>query len=437
MAGKDIRKMRLVMKKVKAALLVMMILGSVILPAMHVQAATGKTTIAVSASEIKVGENVSITVKAKTSAGNTAKAKLKLTYDDDVLEFVSCSATYDGGAGGSVTATASSMTVKFKAVAEGRCPLYVEASNGVDSGSGSSLSSVEGCSTNITVKAGSGSQSNSGNLSKDNSLKKLSLSAGTLSPQFAGNVVNYTATVAGDVTDVQVNAETSNANASIESISGNTDLQVGTNTIKIVVEAENGALATYTIELTREEMQEEVPATEQENVTTEVVEDTASKKELEEALERNEFLSNSYKQLEEKYQREKDFSRSVIYVLIIVIAILVVLLINMIVLLFRKVDNDFDDDFDMKKTPKKSETKPVAKPTVKPEEKADIRPVAKPEVKPMVKSEEKPVTKIEPKPTVKPVAKPAVKPMEKPAVKPAPKPAASNKFEVLDFNDED
>lgn len=421
MVGKDIQKMRLIAKRVKAAVLAMAIFGSVILPVVRVQAATGKTTIAVSAGEVKVGENVSITVKAKTSAGNTAKAKLKLTYDEDILEFVSCSATYDGGAGGSVTATASSVTVKFKAVAEGRCPLYVEASNGVDSGSGSSLSSVEGCSTNITVKAGSGSQSNSGNLSKDNSLKRLSLSAGTLSPQFAGNVVNYTATVPGSVTEVEVNAETSNANASIESISGNTDLQVGLNIIKVVVEAENGALATYTIELTREEVQEEELSTEQENITTEVVEDTASKKELEDALERNEFLSNSYKQLEEKYQREKDFSRSVIYVLIIVIAILVVLLFNLIVLLFRKMDNDFDDDFDMKKKPKKSEPK------------QDLKPAEKPQIK----TESKPTPKQIEKPVAKPAERPVVKPAEKQESKPAVKPTTNSKFELLDFNDED
>ena len=421
MMGKDIRKMRLIIKKVKAAVLAMAIMCSVVFATVDVHAATGKTTIAVSAGEIKVGENVSITVKAKTSAGDTAKAKLKLTYDEDILEFVSCSVTYDGGAGGSVTATASSMTVKFKAVAEGRCPLYVEASNGVASGSGSSLSSVEGCSTNITVKAGSGNQSSSGNLSKDNSLKKLSLSAGTLSPQFAGNVVNYTATVPGDVTEVQVNAETSNVNASIESISGNTDLQVGLNTIKIVVEAENGALATYTIELTREEMQEAVPSTEQEDVTTEEVEDTASKKELEDALERNEYLSNSYKQLEEKYQREKDFSRSVIYVLIIVIAILVVLLINVVVLLFRKADSDFDDDFDMKKPAKKSEPKPSPKAEVKPAQKPIAKPIEKPAMKPIER----------------PVSKPVEKKVEKPVEKPITKPMANSKFELLDFNDED
>lgn len=400
--GKDIQKMRLMIKRVRAVALLMMILLSVVVPAEEVCAATGKTTIAVSSGEIDVGESVTITIKAKTDSGNTAKAKLKLTYDEDILEFVSCSATYDGGAGGSVTATASSMTVKFKAVAEGRCPLYVEASNGVESSSGNSLSSVEGCSTNITVNAASGG-SGSGNLSKDNSLKKLSLSAGTLSPDFAGNVVNYTAVVSGNVTEVEVNAETSNANATIESIAGNTDLQVGLNTIKIVVKAENGALATYTIELTREEAEEEVVSTEEENVKTEVVEDTASKKELEEALERNEYLANSYKQLEEKYQREKDFSRSVIYVLIFVIAILIVILINVIVFYRRKVDEDFDDSFETKKKVEK----------------------------PIEMKKEEPKKEPEPRtPKAAPKATPKVE-------KPAPKVEVRNNFEVLDFNDED
>lgn len=407
--------MRLTIKKVKAVILALTIILSVIVPVVDVQAATGKTTIAVSSGEIDVGESLTVTIKAKTDSGNTAKAKMKLTYDDDILEFVSCSENYDGGAGGSVTATASSMTVKFKAIAEGRCPLYVEASNGVASASGNSLSSVEGCSTNVTVNEASGSQGSSGNLSKDNSLKELSLSEGSLSPQFAGNVVNYTATVPGSVTDVEVHAVTSNANASIESVSGNTDLQVGLNTIKIVVEAENGALATYTIELTREE--EIIVPTETENVTTEDVEDT-NNEELEAALERNEFLSNSYKQLEEKYQREKDFSRSVIYVLIFVIAILIVLLINVIAVCFRKSDDDFEESF-KKKQPAKKVSKPTEKPTEKPMEKPPVRTVE-------VKKEE---TKKAPAPRVEKVT-PKVE-------KPAQKPVARNNFEVFDFNDED
>ena len=82
-------------------------------------------------------------------------------------------------------------------------------------------------------------------LSADNSLEVLSLSAGTLSPDFTGKTVQYTATVPNDVTSVTVTATPVNEFATVQSITGNDNLQVGTNTIKVVVKAQNGALAQY------------------------------------------------------------------------------------------------------------------------------------------------------------------------------------------------
>lgn len=87
--------------------------------------------------------------------------------------------------------------------------------------------------------------------SADNSLDKLSISDAELSPTFYYSTVKYTATVPYEVTEVDVTARTSNAKASIESISGYENLVVGENTIKIVVVAENGNKATYTIKVTR------------------------------------------------------------------------------------------------------------------------------------------------------------------------------------------
>ena len=95
--------------------------------------------------------------------------------------------------------------------------------------------------------------------SGDNSLSSLSLSAGSLSPAFQYNVTDYTASVGQDVSSVEVSAKTSNAAAVIESVSGNTDLQPGQNTISIVVKAENGMTATYKITVTREGNAERVP----------------------------------------------------------------------------------------------------------------------------------------------------------------------------------
>ena len=89
--------------------------------------------------------------------------------------------------------------------------------------------------------------------SGDNSLSSLSISPGTLSPAFQYNIVDYTATVGTDVTSVEVNAKTSNETASIESVTGNTDLQDGENLVSVVVKAQNGTTATYKIVVTRQE----------------------------------------------------------------------------------------------------------------------------------------------------------------------------------------
>ena len=56
-----------------------------------------------------------------------------------------------------------------------------------------------------------------------------------------------------DVTSVVVSAKTSNANATVESVKGGENLSVGANKIQIVVKAENGVTATYTITVTRKE----------------------------------------------------------------------------------------------------------------------------------------------------------------------------------------
>ena len=56
-------------------------------------------------------------------------------------------------------------------------------------------------------------------LSADNSLEVLSLSAGTLSPDFTGKTVQYTATVPNDVTSVTVTATPVNEFATVQSIS--------------------------------------------------------------------------------------------------------------------------------------------------------------------------------------------------------------------------
>ncbi len=255
-------------KGIKVWIPIIAILLCLIAPAAKVQAATGKTSIAVSASTVNIGDTVTVTVKAVSDAGNSAYATMTLEYNPDVLEFSSCSATYGGG-NGSISVSIDSFTVKFKAIAAGKSGITVTATDGVDFSTAEELSSMEGSSTNITVNnsaggsngGGTGNGGNTGTkLSADNSLKSLTISPGTLSPEFKGSTVNYTASVANKVTSVAVNAEVANEKATVESVTGNTNLAVGENVIKIVVKAENGTTATYAIKITRQAAETTTPA---------------------------------------------------------------------------------------------------------------------------------------------------------------------------------
>ena len=192
----------------------------------------------------------------------------------------------------------------------------------------------------------------------------LSLSAGTLSPDFTGKTVQYTATVPNDVTSVTVTATPVNEFATVQSITGNDNLQVGTNTIKVVVKAQNGALAQYTITLTREDGQTadgtvDQPADGTDGQTTDQpadgtdgqAADQNAEFETEEAedVSNMEYLQQEYNDLSEQYAKEKSFSRNMMGIMAFVIAVLVVIIINLL-LRGRKSDDwdEEEDDWDWK-----------------------------------------------------------------------------------------
>ena len=103
-------------KRIKVWIPLIAMLFCLIAPAVKVQAATGKTSISVSATTVNIGDTVTVTVKAVSEAGNSAYATMTLEYNPDILEFSSCSATYGGGKG-SISVSIDSFTVIFKAIA--------------------------------------------------------------------------------------------------------------------------------------------------------------------------------------------------------------------------------------------------------------------------------------------------------------------------------
>lgn len=236
----------------------------------HYYGDTG-VSLSVSSSSIKIGNEVSVTV----SIPSDYSATIDVVFPANMLSFQSASSSEIGKnqiANGRVTVSLSgilnltSITIKFKSIASGEGTIDAEV---IKAGNTMTEEAVNwsNVSRKIVVEnqitdPGNGGGTTEPQKSDDNSLSSLKLSNATLSPSFKKSTTKYTATVAYDVTKVVVSAKTSNNKAVIESVTddGTVNLKVGENTIKIVVRAENGVKATYTIVVTRK-AQESTPVT--------------------------------------------------------------------------------------------------------------------------------------------------------------------------------
>ena len=116
-----------------------------------------------------------------------------------------------------------------------------------DSSSNSNSSSSSNTGSSSSGTSGTTGSTNSGTKSSDSSLAHLGISPGSLSPAFSAGTHEYTASVDAGVTSISVAARPNSSKAVIASVSGAKSLAPGSNTVKVVVEAENGATSTYTI----------------------------------------------------------------------------------------------------------------------------------------------------------------------------------------------
>lgn len=233
-------------------LVLCLLLQSVLLPTVMVQAAPG-ASITFSGNTVKIGDTVTATVKF-TGDGSLGALIGNITYDSAKLEYVSIKANDSvnlfpnpttGEIGIVATAIASNVTaftftVTFQAKGAGTATVsaftddFTNFEGTVEFGTVSKNASV-------TVRA----------ISKDATLKALSLDKGTLSPKFAAGTVAYTASVANNVSSVTVSATATDANAKVTG-TGKVNLSVGKNTINVKVTAEDGTTTkTYTITVTR------------------------------------------------------------------------------------------------------------------------------------------------------------------------------------------
>jgi hypothetical protein len=86
--------------------------------------------------------------------------------------------------------------------------------------------------------------------SSNSKLSSLQIAEGVFSPEFAKNVYEYAVMVPNEITKLSIAASQEHSRATVR-IVGNEELQVGDNTVEIIVTAEDGSTSTYKIYATR------------------------------------------------------------------------------------------------------------------------------------------------------------------------------------------
>lgn len=228
--------------------------------------------LSVSSSSVAVGKTVKVTVSMPSGYFGTVVIK---SSDEKVL-----SNGGDGVAniGDAVEGYPTSQSFSFTAKGAGSCTIKAYCTVVGDAEGNDAGGTITGASTNVTVTSpSSNNDSNSNKDNKDNSgsntdndsdankdnenkeekkssnasLGSLVISAGTLSPEFSAATKDYTATVDYSCSSIAVTANPADSKASVTSVTGNDSLEVGENTVSVVVTAEDGSTSTYNIVVTR------------------------------------------------------------------------------------------------------------------------------------------------------------------------------------------
>ena len=259
------------MKKLFGCILsLVMAVMLVFTPAEHVYAQG--LGLSVSSSSVTVGKTVKVTVSMPSGYFGTVVIK---SSNDGVLSYGGDAVTNIGDA---VEGYPPSLSFSFTAKGAGSCTIKAYCTVVGDAEGNDAGGTITGASTKVTVtSASSNNDSNSNKDNKDNSgsntgndnnankdnenkeekkssnasLGSLVISAGTLSPEFSAATKDYTATVDYSCSSLAVTANPADSKASVTSVTGNDSLEVGENTVSVVVTAEDGSTSTYNIVVTR------------------------------------------------------------------------------------------------------------------------------------------------------------------------------------------
>lgn len=238
--------MKFAYKKFIACFCVMLcVIGVWSVPNSRVYAAVADLSVQVSATEVEVGDWVTVTLRFRSNE-NLAGVYARITYNPNLLEYTGGDAEGDTGSlmissMESEVSTTLEYTLNFTALAEGSASIEVAESALYDE-QAESLGSPTG-SQAIQINA-------QGTLSSDATLQSLMVSYGTLEPAFSPSVMEYTMTVPNSITAVTITPVASDPTAAVQ-VSGVSELAVGENTRQVTIIAPDGTTNVYTIHITR------------------------------------------------------------------------------------------------------------------------------------------------------------------------------------------
>ena len=165
--------------------------------------AKGSSSIAFSKNTVTLNENITVTARFSTASGDPMYGlEGYITYDPKIIKFVSgdnCNLLTDGKvkivlqSAGKVNLTE---TVKFSTLAAGKSKVALEQLIYVDKND--TEQAMTGASATVTVTNPSTQASSNANL------RKLGVSAGTLTPAFSPDVTSYNVTIPYEETELWV-----------------------------------------------------------------------------------------------------------------------------------------------------------------------------------------------------------------------------------------
>ncbi len=229
------------MKKLFSVLVVVIILASLFT---FGASAANNTIIAFSSNTITIGDKVTVTV--------TLNSDQPIYAYDYTLKYDATKLSYENASGIIHDANAASgektLTFRhtFTSIAVGTA--LIQTADCKVSSDGISEIGLTAAGANLTIKDVA--------LSNNANLKSLSVSAGTLSPKFNKNTVNYTLSVPYETEKLNVYATADDTKAKVN-VTNPTNLSVGTNTINVTVTAQDGSSKIYKIVATRRQKGDE------------------------------------------------------------------------------------------------------------------------------------------------------------------------------------